>query len=150
MTVSLTSSRKEKTLKDFVRCLPVLQNLHTLEITCMRADSRLLGAGLKSTLPQIRTVILPSTAHYILRHCPNIEDLTCSPGGPNREFFESLAIGKPKLRRFATLFPGDIDGWTSKCSAHMVTLFFEAPSTRTGEDLPPNQGNILHACKVSP
>jgi len=128
------------TVKDFARCLPALPNLHTIEITSMdSAYSRFLRAGLKSTtLPQIRTIILPSTAHYILRYCPNIEDLTCSPDGPGREFFESLAMGKSKLRRFAALRPGEVDSWTSKSVLNTATLFAQALSTRIGGDLPSN------------
>ena len=144
-------NRTEKSIKDFARCLSGLPNLHTLEITYMGSShSRFLRAGLKSTLPQIRTASLPSAAHHILRHCPNIEDLTCSPGGPNEDFFESLAVGKLNLRRFGTLFPGEADGWTSKSPAHMATLLSEVSSARTSKDLPPNQGIILHPCKVSP
>jgi len=153
MTVSLSCSMTDKVIKDFTRCLRALPNLHTLEITSIESLSvpSQLRAGLKSTtLPQIRTAILPSTAHHILRHCPNIEDLTCSPGGPDKEFIESLAVGKLNLRRFATLRNGEVGSWTSKCPVYMATSLVEVLSARTGTDLPSNQGIILHACKLSP
>ena len=149
MTVSLSCGGTDKAIKDFARCLPALPNLRTLEISSIE-HPQLLCAGLKSTtLPQIRTVILPSAAHHILRHCPNIEDLTCSPDGPGKEFFGSLAAGKLNLRRFATLRPGEVDSWTGRYPVHMTVSFVEALSTRTGKDLPSDQGIVLHACKLS-
>jgi len=152
VTVSLSCGLTDKVIKDFARCLRALPNLHTLEITsiellCTRSHLR---AGFKSiTLPQIRTAILPASAHHILRHCPNIEDLTCSPGGPHKEFIDSLAVGKLSLRRFATLRLGETDSWASKHSVSTAILFVEVLSTRTGTNLPSNQGIVLHACKLS-
>jgi len=152
MTVSLSCDRTDNAIKDFARCLLALPNLHTLEITSIEgAHSRLLRAGLRSTsLPQIRTVVLPSAGHRILRHCPNIEDLTCSPDGPGKQFFGSLAAGKLNLRRFATLRPGEVDSWNGKYPVNMMVSFVKALSTSTGKGLSSNQGIVLHACKLSP
>lgn len=152
-------------MKDFAQCLPALPNLHTLEITSMEnTHSQLLCVGLMTAvLPQIRTAILPPAAHHILRHCPNIEDLTCSWEGPNRQFFESLAVGKMKLKRFATLFPGaavslrrfaallpgEADSWASEYHVHTVTSFAQALCTRIGRDLPSNRGIVPDACETS-
>lgn len=114
-------------------------NLNTLAITSIEGTDSRFRVGLKyTTLPQIRTTILPSAAHHILRHCPNIEDLTCSPDGPNKEFFQSIAVGKLNLRRFATLRPGQVYAWTSKHPAHAVVSFAQPLSTRIGKDLPSN------------
>ena len=137
MTVSLSYGEAGKTTKDFVRCLSALPNLHTLAITSIGGANSRFRVGLKyATLPQIRTAILPPAAHHILRHCPNIEDLTCSPDGPNKEFFQSIAVGKLNLRRFATLRPGQVFAWTSKHPPHTVVFFAQALSTRIGKDLP--------------
>lgn len=80
VTVSLTRCSTATVLPAFAACLTALPNLHTLRI--MHAHSQMTTA-LKNafeniTLPQIRTIILPSCAHNILRSCPNIQDLTCN------------------------------------------------------------------------
>lgn len=80
VTVSLTRCSTLTVLPAFAACLRALPNLHTLRI--MHAHSQMTSA-LKSAfesveLPQIRTIILPTCAHNILRSCPNIVDLTCN------------------------------------------------------------------------
>ncbi|KAF9644288.1 hypothetical protein BDM02DRAFT_998054 [Thelephora ganbajun] len=116
MTVDLACDGTEAILEIFARCLAVLPNLHTLEVISMGTHySEPLREALKGVkLPQIRTLILPSMAHYLLRHCPNVDDLTCTPFRPDKEFVESLAIGQQKLRRFAVLFPGNVATWTGE------------------------------------
>jgi hypothetical protein len=116
MSVDLACGGTEAIVETFVRCLAVLPNLHTLEVISMGAQlSQYLRKALNGVeLPQIRTLVLPSMAHCLLPHCPNLDDLTCTPFSPNKEFVESLAIGKQKLRRFAVLFPGDATTWTGE------------------------------------
>ena len=63
---------------EFIKCLESLPNLHTLEIA--RADdprtTTPLAKALKRVkLPQIMTLIIPPTAHPLLRHCRNVEDV---------------------------------------------------------------------------
>ena len=63
-------------LRFFVKCLKFLPNLHTLEIR----GGNVMGTSLKEALervklPQIKTLILPPTAHHILRHCHNVKDV---------------------------------------------------------------------------
>jgi len=114
MTVDLACDGTETIFDIFVRCLAVLPNLHTLEVISMgnhyTEPLRKALHGIK--LPQIRTLILPSMAHCLLRHCPNVDDLTCTPFRPNEDFIESLIVGGQKLRRFAVLFPGNAIAWT--------------------------------------
>jgi len=116
MTVDLACDGTETILESFARCLAVLPNLHTLEVISMGTHySEPLCRALKGVrLPQIRTLILPCTSHSLLRHCPNVDDLTCTPFRPDREFVESLAIGRQKLKRFAVLFPGDAIAWAGE------------------------------------
>jgi hypothetical protein len=78
MTVSLTRYQLTKILPAFVNALEMLPNLHTLRIC--HAHSQ-MSTDLKSAFeghvfPQIKTVVLPSCAHNILRSCPNVKDVT--------------------------------------------------------------------------
>jgi len=113
MTVDLACDGTDAIFKIFVRCLAVLPNLHTLEVISMGTYySESLRNSLEGiSLPQIKTLILPSMAHCLLHHCPNVDDLTCTPFRPNEPFIQSLVIGRQKLRRFAVLFPGNAIAW---------------------------------------
>jgi len=78
MTVSLTRYQFPKILPAFVNALEMLPNLHTLRIC--HAHSQ-MSTYLKSAFeghvfPQIKTVVLPSCTHNILRSCPNVKDVT--------------------------------------------------------------------------
>ena len=80
----------------FVNCLATFPNLHTLEIGStpngLVLESLTTTALGKRKLP-VRTLALPPTAHFLLRYCPNIEDLTCGPTAPTEAFVESLVVG---------------------------------------------------------
>ena len=91
----------------FVKCLESLPNLHTLEIAW---SGNPLGSQLRKALehvklPQIKTLIMPATAHPLLEHCPEVEDVVCvvmhwnvSSGA----FHRSLAFNPgSKVRRLA-------------------------------------------------
>jgi len=119
MAVDLACDGTEAILETFARCLADLPNLHTLEVISMGTHySHPLRNALNGVeLPQIRTLILPSMAHSLLRHCPNVDDLTCTPFRPDEELVESLAIGQQKLRRFAVLFPGNATAWAGEESS---------------------------------
>jgi len=61
-------------------CLAALPNLHTIQV--VHAHSQMTTA-IKNAFeghkfPSVRTVIMPSCAHEILRCCPGVEDLTCN------------------------------------------------------------------------
>lgn len=116
MTVDLTCDGTDEIVDIFVRCLAALPNLHTLEVISMGMDysDPLCDALTGIRLPQIKTLILPSMAHCLLRHCPNIDDLTCTPFRPNEDFIQSLIAGRQKLRRFAVLFPGNAIPWSGE------------------------------------
>ena len=67
------------TLLPFVKCLESLPNLHTLEMGW--TDDSItapLGKALKGVeLPQIKALNIFPTAHPILQHCRNVEDVAC-------------------------------------------------------------------------
>ena len=91
----------------FVRCLESLPNLHTLEIG--RANDTittpLKNALRRVKLPQIKTLILPPTAHPLLQHCCNVEDAVCVAGRSpvsSDEFLRSLASNRDsEVKRLA-------------------------------------------------
>jgi hypothetical protein len=116
MTVDLACDGTDAIFEIFVRCLTVLPNLHTLEVisTGTHYSEPLRNALDGVQLPQIKTLILPSMVHCLLRHCPNVDDLTCTPFRPNEDFIQSLIVGQQKLRRFAVLFPGNAIAWAGK------------------------------------
>lgn len=116
MTVDLACDGTDVIFEIFVRCLVVLPNLHTLEVISMGTHySEPLRNALNGIkLPQIKTLILPSMAHCLLRHCPDVDDLTCTPFRPNENFVQSLIVGQQKLRRLAVLFPGNAIAWSGK------------------------------------
>ena len=110
-----------RTSELFVKCLTTLQNLHTLEIVSMQGDERVqsFAIALERTrtqlqLRQVRTLVLPPTAHRLLRHCPNVEDLTCCATEPDEDFVESLAACRSNhIAKFSVLYPGYRNIWPS-------------------------------------
>ena len=99
-------------LSKFVKCLGSLPNLHTLEIgqedgyitpTLRNNALRLKFKGVK--LPQIKTLIIPPSAHPLLKQCPNVENVDWVIGDRNissDEFLKSLAsIRDSKIKRLA-------------------------------------------------
>ena len=98
-------------LPSFVKCLESLPNLHTLEIWGTTTPS--LKKTLKGIkLPQIKTLIIPPTAHPLLRHCHNVEDVVCvvkdNSMAPD-SFLGSLASNRDsKVKRLAI----PLDLWT--------------------------------------
>ena len=105
--------------KIFVECLTTLPNLHTLEIVSM-SEGRVvqsLATALekrKRKIHQVRTLVLPPAAHWLLRYCPNVKDLTCCAAKPDERFVESLVVGGLKhITKFSVLYPEEKDIWPS-------------------------------------
>ena len=93
-------------LQYFVRCLMFLPNPHTLEIWGDEVVTISLEKALKRVkLPQIETLILSPSAHPILRHCHNVEDVVYAVRDMTRppdEFLESLESNRnSKIKRLA-------------------------------------------------
>jgi hypothetical protein len=80
VTVSLTRYKASTILPAFANCLAVLPNLHTIQV--VHANTQMTTAiktAFKGhTFLSVRTVVVPSCAHEILRRCPGVEDLTCN------------------------------------------------------------------------
>jgi len=95
-------------LRPFVECLELLPNLHTLEIgsSSNGPDTILLNDALgRVRLPQIQTLIIPESAHPLLKHCRNVEDvvwvISDKPITSN-EFLRSLTSNRfSKVKRLA-------------------------------------------------
>lgn len=84
--------------ESFVECLSALPNLHTLDIAFAPQNQvvKHFADALKkreSQFQQVRALILPDAVHWLLRCCPNVEDLTCCGTPPGIDFVESLAAG---------------------------------------------------------
>jgi len=114
--------------KLFVECLVTLPNLHTLEIVSMSEGrtAQSLATALEKkgrNLQQVRTLVLPPAAHWLLRYCPNVEDLTCCAAKPDERFVESLVVGGLQhITKFSVLYPEERDIWPSMvysfCARH--------------------------------
>ena len=94
-------------LPSFVKCLKSLPNLHTLEVGRMDDMATIpLENALKDVeFPQIKALILFPTAHPLLQHCRNVEDVACVLGYQDKSpdvFLQSLAsIQDSKVKRLA-------------------------------------------------
>jgi len=96
------------TIPVFVKFLESLPNLRTLEIGSVDyyPDPPLLENALKGIkLPRVKTLVLPPAAHYLLKCCPNVEDVDWVIGDrtvTSHEFLESLASFRDsKIKRLA-------------------------------------------------
>jgi len=91
----------------FVRCLESLPNLHMLEIgwSDNYITTPLENALQGSKLSQIRVLILPPSAHPLLKRCCNVEDVDCVVNDkpiPSDKFHDFLAsIRGSKVKRLA-------------------------------------------------
>ena len=113
MTVHLLGNQA---VPQFVGCLKVLPNLHTLEIGSAEGDPDpvLLKKALGwIKLPQIKALIIPESAHPILKHCRNVEDVVyviADKPVTSDEFLRSLTSSRgSKVKRLAIpiAFPGN-------------------------------------------
>jgi len=99
----------EGLMETFVNCLLRLPNLRTLEI--LGAGPRVpISTALKRkhvTFPSIRELRITSAAHYFIRNCPNLEDLTFTSGLDTHAHTTVLLHGKG-LKRIAGV---DVYSW---------------------------------------
>jgi len=97
----------DSTVPNFVKCLASLPNLHTLEIGWWhpRVTAPLMKALEGVELPQVKSLILPSDAYPLLRHCRGVEGVVCMAehgGIPFDGFLESLESNQDsKIERLA-------------------------------------------------
>jgi len=109
-----------------VECLESLPNLHTLAIGSL--DSYITGSiedALKHCeLPQIKALILPPSAHPLIKHCYNVEGVDCvvsnRPIPPNKFFGFLESIRGSNIKQLAIPLVSCYDA-SSKWS---VTLWY--------------------------
>ena len=106
MSITITSHRTDTILPAFVNCLQSLPNLHTLELCHVDQKMEMVfkQAFDGVTIPSIRIVVLPTIAHYILRACPNVEDVTCNLGDGS-QMVGIIASACPKVERASSINP---------------------------------------------
>ena len=106
MSVTVTRYRMDTILPAFANCLQSLPNLHTLELCHVHQEmtTKLKKAFEGVTIPSIRTVVLPTIAHHILRSCPNVEDVTCNVGDGS-QILGTIASKCPKVERISGTSP---------------------------------------------
>ena len=106
MSVGITRYRMDAIVPAFASCLQSLPNLHTLELCHihegMATKTKKVFKGV--AIPSIRTVVLPTVAHHILRSCPNVEDVTCSYGDGS-PILGAIASKCPKVKRISSAEP---------------------------------------------
>jgi hypothetical protein len=110
VTVTLTRYKTTTVLPPFVKLLQSLPNVHTLQVP--HAHSAMTGA-LKtafegSSFPSIRTVIMPTCAHEILRCCPETRDVTCNEGDGGRLVSALADAGCSQLEVIRYVSPGPV------------------------------------------
>ena len=106
MSVTVSRYRMDTILPAFANCLQSLPNLHTLELCHVHQDmtTKLKRAFEGVAIPSIRTIVLPTIAHHILRSCPNVEDVTCNVGNGS-QILGTIASRCPKVERISGMIP---------------------------------------------
>lgn len=106
MSVTVTRYRMDTILPAFADCVQSLPNLHTLELCHVHQSMtmKLKRAFEGKTMPTIRTVVLPTVAHHILRSCPNVEDVTCN-AEDGSQILGTIATRCPKVERISGMIP---------------------------------------------
>ena len=126
----------------FVKCLAALPNLHTLEIGCTPKvpDFGSFATALGGRALQVRTLVLPPTAHLLLRYCPHVEDLTCRDAAPNETFAESLVAGGLNcITKLSVWCPEGSENWDiclSTVQSHSSLTIDEMSSQEFSQGLP--------------
>lgn len=99
MSILLSRYSIDTVLPALIQALNSLPNLHTLQITGVH---RKMSTALKTAFdghvfPQIRTVILPSEAHNILRCCPETRKVVCINGDDGSQLIGAIANACKKV-----------------------------------------------------
>lgn len=136
MSVTVSRYRMDTILPAFVNCLQSLPNLHTLELCHvhheMTTKLKLAFEGIK--IPSIRTIVLPTIAHHILRSCPNVEDVTCNVGDGS-QILGTITASCPKVERISGVIPSPamIKRWSGFVTNFRLT---DHRSTRASKEAP--------------
>ncbi len=108
VSVTLTRYSTDTVIPAFVRCLKILPNLHTLYL--IHAHSQMTTAlkkGFKGhSIPQIKTLIIPSCAHEVLRSCTGANRVTCNEDSGGK-LVTAIKAGCPHVQALMHVYPGD-------------------------------------------
>ncbi|KAG9318005.1 hypothetical protein JVU11DRAFT_66 [Chiua virens] len=82
ISVCFTRYQSAEIIPAFAACLAMLPNLTTIQV--MHAHSKMTTSiknGFEGKrFPLVRRILLPSSAHGIIKCCPNVEEVTCTEG----------------------------------------------------------------------
>jgi len=114
LTFQITKSSLEDALSSLTALLkvPTLANLRTIHVIDCDSPGPLTKALSGVKLPSVRTVIVPNSAHGVLRSCPNVVEVRCV-GGSGKELVGALKLCKCEV------FEGYVD-WTPKLMERLI------------------------------
>ena len=75
-----SKSDLEPTMQSLTILLPVLPNLHTIQILHCRSPGPFTSAIRGLHLPTVRTLIIPTECGSLLKACPNVTHVRCLGG----------------------------------------------------------------------
>jgi hypothetical protein len=142
VTVSLTRYQTGTILPAFAECLAALPNLHTIQVVHAHSQmtTPLKNAFKGKSFPSVRTVIIPSCAHEILRCCPAVEDLTCNEGDGSTLIGALVAA---KCNNLRTLRGIPMNSAKAKREQPYIQMLFILVNCRTGlVKIAPNLNSI--------
>ncbi|CAE6485450.1 unnamed protein product, partial [Rhizoctonia solani] len=166
ITVCFTRFEMHRVLPSFIQLLKALPNVQTLEIPHVHA---LMTSTFKkyfegNIFPTIQKVVLPTCAHWILRSCPGIRDVTCnegdggvlisavvSAGGRNLEALSAIVAGPVHMRQLVKADPPlkrvrvDIG---MKDPENLIRSFSKFPTLRVIEIVTDNT-DVDHLVKIA-
>ncbi|KAF8434828.1 hypothetical protein L210DRAFT_3552465 [Boletus edulis BED1] len=130
MSVILIEYQKAEIIPAFAACLATLPNLNTIRVigSETRMQTVIKDAFRGKQFPSVRRISLPSSAHEIVRKCPNVEEVACVDEDGSK-IVQSLVEGK--------------------CHQVRILKGISAPLTRLA-DLVPNLTHASVAKGVSP
>jgi len=107
VNVSLTRYQTGTILPAFAECLAALPNLNTIQVVHAHSQmtTPIRNAFRGKSFPTVRTVIMPSCAHEILRCCPAVEDLTCNENDGSKLVGALVAAKCNNLRTLRGISP---------------------------------------------
>ncbi|KAI0072618.1 hypothetical protein K474DRAFT_1686559 [Panus rudis PR-1116 ss-1] len=80
LTFSLSKSAVKETLPHLTKLLHAVPNLHTIQIVTCKIPGDFGKAVQGVQFPSVRTVVIPTDCHAILKSCPNATHVRCTLG----------------------------------------------------------------------
>ncbi|KAF8953679.1 hypothetical protein BDZ97DRAFT_1871256, partial [Flammula alnicola] len=108
MSVSITRYSTASVLPALIRGIEAVPNMHTLQIIKAhhKMSSTLKDAFEGHIFPQVRTIVLPTHAHNILRCCPEVRRVVCNDWDDSSKIISAIAKSCPKVDELEN-FRGD-------------------------------------------